>query len=143
MKIGIPKEIKNHEKRVSLIPFGVEALVDDSHQVYVETQAGKGSGFEDADYEREFKKLKKGYYVVGYLGGLYEIISLKWRKKDKVWDGGDGDVKLKFVKNLAYKRGHKKKPRSSWDGKVVSWRDMADEQVAILTKEEDYDREYK
>ncbi|SVC56560.1 uncharacterized protein METZ01_LOCUS309414, partial [marine metagenome] len=46
---------------------------------------------------------------------------------------------LKFVKNLAYKRGHKKKPRSSWDGKVVSWRDIADEQVSILTKEEDYD----
>ena len=107
------------------------------------TVRGTQDRFKDADYEREFKKLRKGYYVVGYLGGLYEIISLKWRKKDKVWDGGDGDVKLKFVKNLAYKRGHNKKPRSSWDGKVVSWRDMADEQVSILTKEEDYDREYK
>ena len=98
---------------------------------------GTQKRFKDADYEREFKKLRKGYYVVGYLGGLYKIISLKWKKKDN-----DGDVKLKFVKNLAYKRGHKKTPRSSWDGKVVSWRDIADEQVSILTKEEDYNKQY-
>ncbi len=122
-----------------------EIIKEEIQRLHEREWAVKGTQkrFNDADYVREFKKLKKGYYVVGYLGGLYEIISLKWRKKDKVWDGGDGDVKLKFVKNLAYKRGHKKKPRSSWDGKVVSWRDIADEQVSILTKEEDYDREYK
>jgi|TARA_Y100000294_G_C8364332_1_gene260050 hypothetical protein len=99
---------------------------------------GTQDRFKDADYMKSFKKLKKGYYVVGYLGGLYQIISLKWKKKDN-----DGEVKLKFIKNSAYKRGHKKKPRSSWDGKVVSWREMADEQVLIVTDEKDYDREYE
>ncbi|MBM9832310.1 alanine dehydrogenase, partial [Enterococcus faecalis] len=50
MLIGIPKEIKNNENRVALTPAGVYALVQAGHQVLVETQAGVGSGFEDADY---------------------------------------------------------------------------------------------
>jgi len=50
MIIGIPKEIKNNENRVSLIPFGVEDLCKNGHTVIVETNAGKGSGFFDEDY---------------------------------------------------------------------------------------------
>ena len=50
MIIGIPKEIKNNENRVSLIPFGVEDLCKNGHTVIVETNAGKGSGFSDEDY---------------------------------------------------------------------------------------------
>lgn len=50
MLIGVPKEIKTNENRVGLVPSGVEALVRDGHEVTVETQAGMGSGFEDAAY---------------------------------------------------------------------------------------------
>jgi len=50
MLVGIPKEIKNHEYRVGLTPAGVRELVANGHQVLVETSAGKGIGFEDADY---------------------------------------------------------------------------------------------
>lgn len=50
MKVGIPKEIKNNENRVSLTPSGVYTLVQSGHQVFVETQAGVGSGFSDQDY---------------------------------------------------------------------------------------------
>jgi len=50
MIIGIPKEIKNNENRVSLIPFGVEDLCNNGHTVIVETNAGKGSGFSDENY---------------------------------------------------------------------------------------------
>ncbi len=50
MIIGIPKEIKNNENRVSLIPFGVEDLVQNGHEVLVEKGAGIGSGFCDDDY---------------------------------------------------------------------------------------------
>lgn len=53
MKIGVPKEIKNQEFRVGLIPESVRVLVDRGHQVYVETGAGAGSGYSDADYEQE------------------------------------------------------------------------------------------
>ena len=96
--------------------------------------AGTDKRFKDDDYERSFKKLKKGYYIIDYDGGLYEIIGLKWNKNKK-----DGEVKLKFVKNDAYKRGPKKKSRPDWDGKVESWRVIADEQVEIVTTEKDYD----
>ena len=51
MKIGIPKEIKNNEHRVGLSPSGVHALVDQGHEVLVETNAGLGSYFEDGDYQ--------------------------------------------------------------------------------------------
>jgi len=51
MKIGIPKEIKTNENRVSLVPAGAEALVSAGHMVIVETGAGLGSGFGDALYQ--------------------------------------------------------------------------------------------
>lgn len=50
MIIGIPKEIKNNENRVSLSPSGVHALVEQGHTVIVEKSAGFGSYFEDIDY---------------------------------------------------------------------------------------------
>ena len=51
MKIGIPKEIKNNENRVGLTPNGVSVLIDDGHDVLVETDAGMGSQFTDDDYK--------------------------------------------------------------------------------------------
>lgn len=52
MEIGIPKEIKDREFRVGLSPLSVRALHDRGHSVFVETGAGIGSGFTDADYQR-------------------------------------------------------------------------------------------
>jgi alanine dehydrogenase len=51
MRIGIPKEIKNLENRVAAVRAGVKALVDAGHEVFVETQAGAGSGISDQDYK--------------------------------------------------------------------------------------------
>lgn len=51
MRVGVPKEIKTNENRVSLVPAGVEALVCAGHSVLVETGAGKGSGFDDDAYQ--------------------------------------------------------------------------------------------
>jgi alanine dehydrogenase len=50
MRVGVPKEIKNHEYRVGLTPPSVAELVGAGHEVVVETGAGKGIDFEDADY---------------------------------------------------------------------------------------------
>ena len=50
MKIGVPKEIKDHETRVGLVPSGVTALKEAGHEVLVETGAGKASSFPDEDY---------------------------------------------------------------------------------------------
>jgi alanine dehydrogenase len=51
MIIAVPKEIKNREHRVGLVPGGVRALVKDGHKVLVEKGAGEGSGITDADYK--------------------------------------------------------------------------------------------
>ena len=50
MIIGIPKEIKNNENRVAIIPAGVRAFSQAGHQVLVEKSAGWGSGIEDKEY---------------------------------------------------------------------------------------------
>lgn len=50
MLIGIPKEIKNHEYRVGLTPTSVRELTGLGHGVVVETDAGKGAGFENEQY---------------------------------------------------------------------------------------------
>jgi alanine dehydrogenase len=50
MKIGAPKEIKAQENRVALLPSAAYQLVRRGHQVLVETGAGAGSGFPDAEY---------------------------------------------------------------------------------------------
>ena len=50
MLIGVPKEIKNHEYRVGMVPASVRELVQHGHQVIVQTQAGSGIGCSDADY---------------------------------------------------------------------------------------------
>jgi len=50
MIVGVPKEVKNHEYRVAMVPAGVRSLIDDGHVVLVETSAGKGSGISDAEY---------------------------------------------------------------------------------------------
>lgn len=51
MKIGIPKEIKNQEGRVALTPAGARHLVEAGHAVWVQREAGAGSGFADREYE--------------------------------------------------------------------------------------------
>jgi alanine dehydrogenase len=51
MRVGIPKEVKDHEYRVGLIPAAVHALVDAGHEVFVQAGAGLGSDISDHEYE--------------------------------------------------------------------------------------------
>ena len=95
MIIGIPKEMKNNEFRVSVTASGVHAYVAAGHQVLVEKNAGVGSGISDADYiqvgakiidsadelwqkaeliqkvkepiEAEYKRMRKGQILYTYL----------------------------------------------------------------------------
>ena len=75
MIIGVPKEIKEVEKRVGMTPQGVDALAAHGHRVLVERSAGEGSGFSDLEYQRAGATLVE-------------------RVKD-VWDGADMVVKVK------------------------------------------------
>lgn len=50
MKVGIPREVKNHEYRVAITPAGVHELVRHDHEVVVERDAGLGSSIPNDDY---------------------------------------------------------------------------------------------
>jgi len=52
MIIGVPKEIKDYEYRVAMVPDGVNEFVRKGHSVLVEKGAGLGSGIKDEDYEK-------------------------------------------------------------------------------------------
>ena len=66
MRIGVPKEIKTEEYRVALTPSGVEELVKRGCVVYVQKDAGMGSGISNEDYE------KAGAKIVDSLKEVYE-----------------------------------------------------------------------
>jgi alanine dehydrogenase len=59
MRIGIPKEIKNHEYRVGLTPNGVALLKRNGHQIFIEQLAGIGAGFSNQQY------MQAGAEIVG------------------------------------------------------------------------------
>src|SRR3954471_16692488 len=62
--IGIPREIKQQEYRVSLPPSAAYQLIKRGHEVLVETQAGVGAGFPDTDYEAAGAQILKEHKVV-------------------------------------------------------------------------------
>jgi len=50
MRIGVPREVKQDEYRVALLPVGAELLTRQGHEVVIESGAGEGSGFSNGDY---------------------------------------------------------------------------------------------
>jgi alanine dehydrogenase len=70
MIIGVPKEIKEQEYRVAMLPSGVYQLIKRGHQVVVERGAGTGSGYPDAGYEAAGAKLVDSHAEVFALAGL-------------------------------------------------------------------------
>lgn len=64
MIVGVPKEVKDRESRVSTTPAGVTEFVTRGHSVLVERTAGAGSGFADAEYERAGAQLVDGHAEV-------------------------------------------------------------------------------
>jgi alanine dehydrogenase len=78
MKIGIPKEIKTNENRVSLVPAGAEALTSAGHAVIVETGAGLGSGFDDAQY------IAAGAQIVQHADAVWAAADLIVKVKEPI-----------------------------------------------------------
>lgn len=64
MVIGILREVKDNENRVGLTPTGIEKLVSAGNTVFVERQAGWGSGFKDSEYEAAGGKLRDSAYSI-------------------------------------------------------------------------------
>ena len=78
MIIGIPKEIKNNENRVSLTPAGAQELVKRGHTVYVQTGAGVNSGFPDEVY------VKVGAKILAAIEDVYAIAEMIIKVKEPI-----------------------------------------------------------
>ena len=76
MIIGVPKEIKEDEYRVGLLPVGADEFVRAGHQVLVEASAGLGSGLPDHDY------LRHGAKIVSSRNDIYERADLVVKVKE-------------------------------------------------------------
>ncbi len=82
MIVGIPKEIKNNESRVGMTPAGVFEMVKHDHVVYVQSGAGDGSGFFDADYEHVgaviFETIEEIYAIAEMIVKVKEPIAVEY-----------------------------------------------------------------
>ena len=78
MIIGVPKEIKNNENRVALTPGGAQELTKLGHTVYVQTQAGVGSGFDDVEY------LSAGAEMLPSIEAVYEAAEMIIKVKEPI-----------------------------------------------------------
>ena len=120
MKVGVPREVKNHEYRVAITPAGVHELVRDGHEVYLERDAGAGSRIPDADFtaagatilpsaddvwlagdlilkvkepvEQEYHRMRKGQVLFTYLH-----LAASWPCTDALLDSGITSIAYETV----------------------------------------------
>lgn len=78
MIVGVPREIKTHENRVSLLPDGVLQLIKNGHDVLVEKNAGLGSGFPDELY------IKRGAAIIDNAGEIWQKADMVMKVKEPV-----------------------------------------------------------
>ena len=78
MIVGIPKEIKNNESRVGMTPAGVFELVKNNHKVYVQSEAGEGSGFFNQDYQQA------GAIILDTIGQVYAMSEMIVKVKEPI-----------------------------------------------------------
>jgi alanine dehydrogenase len=78
MKVGIPREVKNHEYRVAITPSGVRELVSHGHEVYVEKDAGVGSQLADDAY------VAAGATIIPDADGVWGIADMVLKVKEPV-----------------------------------------------------------
>lgn len=78
MIIGVPKEIKNNENRVALTPAGVAEMKKYGHSVFVQTEAGVGSGFMDEEYQQA------GANILPSIEAVYEKAEMIIKVKEPI-----------------------------------------------------------
>jgi alanine dehydrogenase len=78
MIIGVPKEIKNSENRVALTPAGVAEFCKAGHTIYVQSDAGLGSGISDNDYTQA------GASILPTIEAVYAIAEMIMKVKEPI-----------------------------------------------------------
>jgi alanine dehydrogenase len=81
MIIGVPREVKQQEHRVALLPSAAYQLIKRGHRVIVERNAGTGAGYPDADYEQAGAEIAKSHAQVFEHAGL--IVKVKEPQPDE------------------------------------------------------------
>lgn len=76
MKIGVPREIKNNENRVGLVPGSVKQLIADGHEVYIQTNAGEGIGLTDEIF------MESGAKILPTLESVFETADMIIKVKE-------------------------------------------------------------
>ena len=87
MVIGVPKEIKANEKRVSLLPHSVRQIVGLGHNIVVQKNAGIESGISDSEYEKE------GAQILPDINSVYEKSDVIIKVKEPL------DVELELIRD--------------------------------------------
>jgi alanine dehydrogenase len=80
MKVGIPRELKNHEYRVAITPSGVHEFVQHGHEVVIERGAGAGSSLPDEDY------VAAGAKILDTADAVWETADLVLKVKEPIAD---------------------------------------------------------
>jgi alanine dehydrogenase len=95
MRVGVPKEVKNHEYRVAMTPAGVHELVVHGHEVFVEAGAGVGSSIPDQQY------VEAGATMIDTADEVWEtgemILKVKEPVKEEYHRMRDGQVLFTFL----------------------------------------------
>ncbi|MFJ6200157.1 alanine dehydrogenase [Micromonospora sp. NPDC092111] len=78
MKVGIPREVKNHEYRVAITPAGVNEFVRSGHQVFVESGAGVGSSIADEEFAAA------GAKILGTADEVWDTAELVLKVKEPI-----------------------------------------------------------
>ncbi len=78
MKVGVPKEVKNHEYRVAITPIGVHELTSHGHEVYIQKEAGVGSSVSDDEFVSAGAKIVPDAETAwGTDGGIDMVLKVK------------------------------------------------------------------
>src|SRR3954452_22571082 len=77
-KVGIPREVKDHEYRVAITPAGVNELVSNGHTVFLEKEAGVGSSIPDDDF------VAAGASIIGSADDVWAEADLVLKVKEPV-----------------------------------------------------------
>ena len=95
MQIGVPKEIKNHEYRVGIVPSGVKAFTEAGHKVLIETNAGVGSGITDEEFKTAGAEIAKTREEVFSKAEM--VIKVKEPQKDEIPLLKDGQILYTYL----------------------------------------------
>ena len=93
MIVGVPQEIIPGEKRVALVPEGVEKLIEADLEVLVQSGAGEKAGYSDASYE------KAGASIEADAAGLYSRADIVLKVREPADDSGSGEGEVESFRN--------------------------------------------